>query len=261
MNDATLARLLAADEPPPFRIERAGGKSPFLLICEHASRYIPRALGDLGVAEADLQRHIAWDIGAAAVASALAKALDAFLIAQNYSRLVIDCNRPLDAAGSIVTRSEATDIPGNSGLSGSAMAARAREIFVPYHARIRAELDRREAQGGRTILISVHSFTPAYHDVARPWHIGTLYGRDARVAHCLLALVRAEGRWNIGDNEPYAVSATTDYALPVHGEKRGIAHVGLEIRQDLIEEPGGQAEWAERIAGWLTSLAPDLLAD
>jgi len=257
MNDADIARLLAADEPPAFALEREGGASPFLLICDHASRRIPRSLGDLGVSEADLQRHVAWDIGAAGVAVRLAATLDAFAILQNYSRLVIDCNRPLDAPGSIVARSEATDIPGNAGIAASAAAARAREIFLPYHARIAAELDHRAAQGRPTILISVHSFTPVYHAVARPWQIGMLYGRDARVAQRLLAVIRAEGRWNVGDNEPYAVTAMTDYAIPVHCETRGIAHVGLEIRQDLIARPEGQAEWTARIAGWLNAISPE----
>jgi predicted N-formylglutamate amidohydrolase len=257
MNDVERARLLAPDEPPAFALDREHGGSPFLLICDHASRRIPRVLGDLGVPESELQRHVAWDIGAAGVASHLAATLDAFLILQNYSRLVIDCNRPLDSAGSIVARSEATDIPGNAHIGVAARAARAREIFEPYHARIGAELDRRAAQGRPTILISVHSFTPVYHSVARPWHVGMLYGRDARVAQRLLAIIRAEGRWCVGDNEPYAVTATTDYAIPVHCETRGIAHVGLEIRQDLIEQMDGQAEWAARIAGWLTRIAPD----
>jgi predicted N-formylglutamate amidohydrolase len=257
MNDADNAPLLAADEPPAFALQREHGASPFLLICDHASRRIPRALGDLGVSEAELQRHVAWDIGAAGVAARLAAALDAFAITQNYSRLVIDCNRPLGSPGSIVARSEATDIPGNLNIDAAAAAARAREIFLPYHARIAAELDRRAAEGRRTILISVHSFTPVYHGVARPWQIGMLYGRDARVAHRLLGIIRAEGRWNVGDNEPYAVTATTDYAIPVHCETRGIAHVGLEIRQDLIADAEGQDEWATRIAGWLTRVAPD----
>jgi predicted N-formylglutamate amidohydrolase len=256
MNDADAARLLTADEPPAFALEREHGPSPFLLICDHASRRIPRALGDLGVSEAELQRHVAWDIGAAGVAARLAGALDAFTILQNYSRLVIDCNRPLDAPGSIVARSEATDIPGNANIDAAAAAARAREIFLPYHARIAEELDRRAEQGHPTILISVHSFTPVYHAVARPWQIGMLYGRDARVAQRLLAIIRAENHWNVGDNEPYAVTATTDYAIPVHCETRGIAHVGLEIRQDLIAHADGQAEWAGRIAGWLRAIEP-----
>ena len=260
MNDADDARLLAADEPPAFILEREHGTSPFMLICDHASRRIPRALGDLGVSAADLQRHVAWDIGAAAVAARLSVALDAFAILQNYSRLVIDCNRPLDAPGSIVARSEATEIPGNAGIDATSAALRAKEIFLPYHARIAAELDRRAAQGRRTILISVHSFTPVYHGVPRPWQIGMLYGRDARVAQRLLAIIRAEGRWNVGDNEPYAVTATTDYAIPVHCETRGIAHVGLEIRQDVIAHADGQDEWATRIGGWLNAIAPDFAA-
>ena len=245
----TARHLIAVDEPAPFSIERPHGSSPFVLICDHAGRRIPRALGDLGVPAAELVRHIAWDIGAAGVAAHLSALLDACLIAQTYSRLVIDCNRPLDAPGSIVTRSEATDIPGNIGLARDVAEARAREIFMPYHARIVEELDRRRDRP--VILVSVHSFTPAYHGVARPWHIGMLYGKDARVARVLLEIIREDGRWNVGDNEPYAVTPTTDYAIPVHGERRGIPHVGLEIRQDLIETESGQQEWSERVATWL----------
>lgn len=255
MNDAA-TRLLAPDEPAPFTIECAHGTSPFLLICDHAGRRIPRALGDLGVAVAEMERHIAWDIGAGDVASRLGAALDAFVIRQTYSRLVIDCNRPLDSAGSIVTRSEDTDVPGNVGIGSHAALGRAREIFHPYHDRIGMELDRRREQGRETILISVHSFTPVFRSVARPWQVGMLYGRDARVAQALLAVIRAEGRWNVGDNEPYAVSATTDYAIPVHCEARGLPHVGIEIRQDLIEHETGQIEWAERIATWLRRIVP-----
>jgi predicted N-formylglutamate amidohydrolase len=255
MNDAASPRLLAPDEPPAFSIDNPEGKSPFLLICDHAGRRIPRALGDLGVSTADMERHIAWDIGAASVTTQLAARLDAFAIRQTWSRLVIDCNRPLGAAGSIVARSENTDIPGNAGIPAADVARRAREIFAPYHDRIAAELDRRAASNRPTILVSVHSFTPMYHGVARPWHIGTLYRRDARVAHALLAVIRAEELWTAGDNEPYAVTATTDYAIPVHGERRGLPHVGIEIRQDLIESEAGQREWAERVGTWLQAIA------
>jgi predicted N-formylglutamate amidohydrolase len=246
------ASLLGPDDPPPFRVEREHGASPFFLICDHAGRRIPRALGTLGVSDADLERHIAWDIGASGLASRLSAHLDAPLIAQTYSRLVIDCNRPLTSPTSITVHSERTDIPGNRDLAPADAEARAREIFAPYHRRIAAELDKRRAAGRPTILIPVHSFTPVFKDVARPWHVGMLYHRDARVAHALLELIRAEGRWVVGDNEPYSVSDGTDYAIPVHGEQRGLAHVELEVRQDLIAEEAGQAEWAERIAGWLT---------
>lgn len=259
MNDLASARLLAHDEPAPFSIDNCDGKSPFLLICDHAGRRVPRALGDLGVGAADMQRHIAWDIGADCVTQRLAALLDAFAIRQTYSRLVIDCNRPLDAPGSIVARSENTDIPGNAGIAPEDAARRARAIFMPYHDRIAAELDRRAAAGRPTILVSMHSFTPVYHGVARPWHIGTLYGRDARVARALLDSVRAEGSWTAGDNEPYAVTATTDYAIPVHGERRGLPHVGIEIRQDLIEDAAGQREWSGRIGAWLQAIAPGII--
>jgi len=255
MNDAAARRLLGSDEPPAFRIVHADGRSPFVLICDHAGRRIPRLLGDLGVSAADLQRHVAWDIGAEAVALRLADALDAFAIVQTYSRLVIDCNRPLDSPASIIVRSENTDVPGNLGIDSAAAQGRAREIFAPYHGCIAAELDRRAASGLPAILVSVHSFTPQYHGIARPWHVGMLYGRDARVARLVLAAIRAEGEWTVGDNEPYAVSPSTDYAIPMHGERRGIPHVGLEIRQDLIEEAHGQDAWAARIARWLGPVA------
>lgn len=249
--------LLQAHDPSPFTIERADGRSPFLLICDHAGLALPHALGDLGVHEAERRRHIGWDIGAAALATRLCESLDAFLIRQTYSRLVVDCNRPPGSPGSIVARSEDTDIPGNVDLDPEQAQARVREIFEPYHDRIRAELDRRRDAGRPTILVSVHSFTPVFRGVARPWHLGMLYGNDARVARRLLAVIRDERRWNVGDNEPYAVTPTTDYAIPVHGEARGLPHVGLEFRQDLIEHASGQTEWAERMAGWLRSIAAD----
>jgi predicted N-formylglutamate amidohydrolase len=250
-SETSSTRLLAADEPAPFSVEREHGASPFVLICDHAGRRIPRRLGTLGVAESELLRHIAWDIGARGVASRMAEILDAVLIAQTYSRLVIDCNRPPGAPTSITPRSERTDIPGNHDLSPADAALRASEIFAPYHARIAAELDRRRALARPTVLISMHSFTPVYTDVARPWHVGMLYNRDARLAHVMLDLIRAERTWVAGDNEPYSVSDGTDYAIPFHGERRGLAHVEIEVRQDLIADEIGQTEWAERIAGWL----------
>jgi predicted N-formylglutamate amidohydrolase len=252
-------RLLGAHEPPAFTLERGDGTSRFVLICDHASRRLPAALGDLGVSAADLERHVAWDIGALALAQALSRHLDAPLIAQNWSRLVIDCNRPPGVPASIPLRSEQVDIPGNRDLPAQDADLRVQEIFAPYHARITEELDRRAQAGVPTLLVSVHSFTPVYAGFVRPWHIGLLYGRDARMASALLTTMRAARRWVVGDNEPYAVSDTTDYAIPVHGERRSLPHIGLEVRQDLTATADGQAEWAERIAGWLAEL-PDFAA-
>ncbi len=243
--------LLAADEPAAVSVRNASGKSPFLLVADHAGRLIPRSLGRLGVAETDLERHIAWDIGIAGLGPLLADALDATLIQQNYSRLVIDCNRPLGAPTSIPDISEATPIPGNAGLTEANRAARAAAIFRPYHRRIEAELDRRRQAGRAMALIPLHSFTPVFKGAARPWHAGVLYNRDPRFAHRLLALLNAEDGLSIGDQAPYLVTDATDYTVPVHAERRGLHHVAIEIRQDLIADATGQQQWAQRLAGLL----------
>lgn len=240
--------LLAEDEPLPYVVEHERGASPFFLTCDHGGKLLPRKLGDLGLPAFELERHIAWDIGAAAVTSLLADALDAFAIRQVYSRLVIDANRDPSVESSIVEVSELTEIPGNRDLGDAERAARAREILTPYHDRIVAELDRRQAAGRPTVLIAMHSFTPVFKGVARPWQIGMLYNRDPRFAHALKALLEAEGDLTVGDNEPYAVGDLTDYTIPVHGERRGIPHVEIEIRQDLIAAAPGQRAWADRLA-------------
>jgi predicted N-formylglutamate amidohydrolase len=246
--------LLGAGDPPPYRVYQAQGRSPYLLIADHAGQQVPQALADLGLPQHELDRHIGWDIGIAGVTRELAQALDAFAIVQTYSRLVIDCNRPLAAPGSIAEVSDGTVVPGNQGLHAAARAARVDAIFAPYQARIAAELDRRRAAGLSTILIAMHSFTPSMAGVARPWHAGVLYQRDARFARALLAELRTVPGLVVGDNLPYSVSDATDYAIPVHAEARGLAHVELEIRQDLIAAPAGQREWAQRLLSMLNRL-------
>jgi predicted N-formylglutamate amidohydrolase len=244
---AVSSKLLGPDEVPPVLEQCADGASPFVFTCDHYGRLVPRALGDLGVSTGDWERHIAWDIGIAGVTSALSQALDAHMIAQPYSRLVIDCNRPPGVASSIPVLSEAVAIPGNEGLSTAAAEARRVEIFQPYHDRLAAILDQRAREKRATILVAMHSFTPVYTGVARPWHIGTLYNRDRRLAKILLTLFHAEGDLVVGDNQPYAASDATDYCIPVHAEPRGLIHCGIEIRQDLIAEEVGQKQWAERL--------------
>lgn len=209
---------------------------------------MPRKLNSLGVSPEDMRRHIAYDIGAAEVAKRLAALLDGFLIRQTYSRLVIDCNRPPGTDESIVRVSETTAIPGNEAVSSADAQAREREVFWPYHDRIRTELDRRAALHRRTILVAVHSFTPRFHAEQRPWHAGLLYNRDRRLASFLLQSLRNDRNLLIGDNQPYCVDDETDYALPEYGEKRGLLHVGIELRQDLIATQPGQTEWAERLS-------------
>ncbi len=237
--------LLQSGDPAPFEVvnERAGSR--FVICCDHAGRVLPRQLGTLGVSPSELERHIACDLGVAELGRALAQRLDAFLILQTYSRLVIDVNRPPGTPDSIVTLSERTEIPGNVGLSAEQCLAREQAIFWPYHRRIEAELDRRDASA---VLIALHSFTPSYKDVARHWHGGILYGRDVRLAQPMLAYLRREDGLVIGDNEPYAVSEQTDYAAIVHGERRGLPYVEVEVRQDLIADAAGCAAWSERLA-------------
>jgi predicted N-formylglutamate amidohydrolase len=243
-----MPRLLAADDPPPFNLLHAEGDADFLLTADHAGRAIPSRLGDLGVAASELRRHIAWDIGIAAVTERLAAALDATAVLQTYSRLVIDCNRQPGLDSSIPTVSELTAIPGNVGLSDAEREARRQEIFLPYHAAIAGALDRRAAAGRRTVLVAMHSFTPVFKGERRAVEIGILYNRDARLPRIMLDLLRHEGDLVVGDNAPYAVGDLTDYTVPVHGEGRALPHVEIEIRQDLIAGASGQAAWASRLA-------------
>jgi len=244
-------RLLAPDEPPAFVEIGRERRSNFVIVVDHASRRIPRRLGDLGLPAAELQRHIAWDIGALDVARLVAAELDATLVAQNYSRLVIDCNRDPKVPTSIPTLSESTPIPGNMNLSDEQRAARRREIFDPYHDHVRALLDERQAAGRPTILVSQHSMTDIFKGVRRAMHAAVLYNRDRRFAGLVLDILRREPPLHIAENEPYFVSDETDYTIPRHGEERGLPHVEIEIRQDLLLDDAGRREWATRIGNTL----------
>ena len=252
------ALLLTDADVPPVHEYNAAGKSPYLFTCDHYGRLIPRVLGDLGLPDSERERHIAWDIGIAGVAEMLSDQLEAHLVAQRYSRLVIDCNRPPGVASSIPRISDATIIPGNEALSAEAVEVRRREVFDPYHRRIDEIIDARLHQGQPTVLVSLHSFTPVYAGIARPWHIGTLYHRDHTLPPLLLQHLRAEGDLVVGDNEPYAVSDIADYTIPVHGEMRGLVNTGIEIRQDLIGDQSGQHQWADRLARILGEIAETL---
>jgi predicted N-formylglutamate amidohydrolase len=249
-------RLLGPDDPDPVWVTNPHGRSAFLLVCDHAGRRVPSRLGDLGVGAADWDRHIAWDIGAAGVCAALAPLLDAVCIEQVYSRLVIDCNRRPGHPTSIPPRSDGTEVPGNQGLSEAQIAARVTEIFEPYHTAIAAEIDRRQSVGRPVVLIAMHSFTPVMGGVSRPWHAGVLHNRNPRLGRALAVHLQAAG-YHVGDNEPYAVSDESDYAVPVHAERRRLAYVELEIRQDLIEDAAGQARWAALLAEALPRAAAD----
>jgi predicted N-formylglutamate amidohydrolase len=240
-------RLLGAEDPEPFVEERRQGRSNFVIAVDHASPRLPRRLRDLGLPQAQLRRHIAWDIGALAVARRISAALDAPLVAQNYSRLVIDCNRDPRVESSIPESSESIAIPGNAELRVEEIAARRGEIFDPYHARLRELLDERASAGKTTILVAQHTMTDVYHGVRREMHGAILYNRDRRFAGLVLDALRRESGLIVADNEPYFVSDDTDYTIPHHGEARGLPHVEIEIRQDLVTDEAGQEAWAKRI--------------
>jgi predicted N-formylglutamate amidohydrolase len=243
--------LLGEGDPPPVRVLRPEGRSDFFLTADHAGRAIPRRLGDLGLPEAERARHIAWDIGIPGVTEMLSQALDAAAVLQVYSRLVIDCNRRPEWESAIPTVSELTEISGNVGIGAEERASRRREIFQPYHDEIARLLDRRAKDGRRSVLVAMHSFTPVFKGTAREVEIGILYNpdaRDIRLPCIMLDLLRAEGDLAVGDNQPYAITGSSDYTIPVHGEGRGLPHVEIEIRQDLIADPAGQGAWAARLA-------------
>lgn len=233
---------------PCFEAIAGTTQSPFVLACDHAGREIPSGLGNLGVSEADLHSHIAWDIGIAGTSRRLADLLGADLFLQRISRLVIDCNRPLTAPDSIPETSAGISIAGNVGLDASEIERRRALVFHPYHCHIASVIDERIRRHRPTVFVAMHSFTPVFRGSVRPWHAGVLYQRDSRLASALLELLRKESGLVVGDNEPYRVTDQSDYSVIQYGERRGLLHVEVEVRQDLIGHPEGQQQWAERLA-------------
>jgi predicted N-formylglutamate amidohydrolase len=250
--------LLTDDDPNPVRVLRERGAADLFLTADHAGRAIPKALGDLGVPAAERARHIGWDIGIAGVTERLSDLLDATAVLQTYSRLVIDCNRDPSWPSAMPEISEHTPIPGNTGLTAAQRQLRVEAIFTPYHDRIAALLDARA--GRRTVLAAMHSFTPRFKNESRAMHVGVLYYKKTRLAEIMLDLLRREGDLVVGDNAPYAITENSDFSIPTHGQARGLDHVEIEIRQDLIETEDGQAAWAERFARLLTEAAAALRA-
>jgi predicted N-formylglutamate amidohydrolase len=241
--------------PPPVRVLNEAGTSPYVLLCEHASHFMPEACKGLGLAAEDLRRHIAWDIGAANVAEALSQHIDAPLVMAGYSRLLIDLNRPVDSPTSIPETSETTVIPGNLALEPAERARRIALYFEPFQSAVRGLLDARRAAGKPTTIVGVHSFTPVYKGVSRPWHAGILYRRSQVFGHALAEALGGAAA-AIAENEPYQIEDDSDYTVPVHGEARGLDAVLVELRQDLVTVPDDAGAWARRLAVALQSLAP-----
>jgi len=245
--------LLGPDDPVPFDVLNLHGSSPLVLVCDHAGLNVPSSLDGLGLPESAWSRHISHDIGAREVTTMLSEDFDAVAILHNYSRLVIDCNRPLGHPESIIHVSDGQDVPGNQSCTPAQAALRENALFWPYHQTISSIIGNRwRANGSPPVLFSVHSFTPRYGAEIRPWDAGVLYNKDPRFAEPLLAYLRDEGL-NVGDNQPYS-GLESAYSVDIHGGAPGIAHVVIEINQDQIADHNGQRAWADRLGGALTSI-------
>ncbi len=238
--------LLAADEPPPVQVIAASA-DPFVFVCEHASNRMPRALGDLGLPPAAFGQHIAYDPGAAALTLGLARRFGGAAVLQAYSRLVIDCNREPSLGDAITTLSEETAIPGNAGLSAAERAARIEALWSPFHAAIEALVGTRIAAGRPTVLVTLHSFTPVWRGIARPWHVGIIQADDRSLADPMLAALAADPALVVGDDEPYSARDNVDYTIRRHGRNRGLPHVMIEVRNDLLRTPEAIEDWIARL--------------
>lgn len=238
--------ILAPDDPLAFEIVNPEGRSRAFLICDHASNRVPQGLGNLGLTPEQLLEHISWDPGAAEVARHLSILLDAPLVLSGYSRLVIDCNRPLLSHELVAEQSAGITVPGNQGLTNADREARIKYLFEPYHTAIENLLDQRSAE--QTLLFSIHSFTPALHNHQRPWHIGVSHKANPKLAQCLHHELTLQKDIQVGFNQPYAIDDEFDYSIPVHGDKRGLASVMIEIRQDGVRSQLDVQRWATRLA-------------
>jgi len=247
--------ISSSSDAPPLSYEtfNPDGAAPLLLVCDHASSFLTRDLGTLGLSDAELARHIAWDIGIAEVTRGLARRLDAPAVLSRFSRLAIDPNRAPDDPTLIPQLSDGVVIPGNQDLSPEDFQARIETLHQPYHAAIRCGLDVLEARGPAPAMVSMHSFTPVMKGRERPWHVGILWDDDPRLPRPLMARLRAQGI-PVGDNEPYSARDGHGYTLYVHAAPRGLANVLVEVRQDLIDTHHSGADWARRLSNLLTDM-------
>jgi predicted N-formylglutamate amidohydrolase len=239
-----MASLLGPDDPPPFQVFNPAATAPLLFLCDHASRAVPRALQQLGLPDAELNRHIGWDIGAAGVAVLLANAFGARLVTSGYSRLVIDCNRRPGYPSSIPPISDGTVVPGNRELSDADRASRAEACFWPYHRAVDAQIAELMALGAKPAMVVIHSFTPRMNELDRPWQLGILWDEDPRLAVPLLHYFGTQSAITVGDNQPYSGRDDQEYTIGAHAIPNDLPRVSIEIRQDLIGDEAGIGHWA-----------------
>ena len=242
--------ILSVEEGDPVALENAIARGPVILVCEHASRVLPRSLGTLGLPEEALASHIAWDPGALAVSRLVARSLDATLLHQRFSRLVYDCNRPPESPAAMPEKSEIFDVPGNAGLDQAARDARTEALYLPFREKLSRLVKARIAEGRPPVIVTMHSFTPIYFGKQRDVEIGVLHDADTRLADAMLAEAAIDGRYDARRNEPYGPEDGVTHTLKEHGLSNGLANVMIEVRNDLIRDEAGQ----EVVAGYLTGL-------
>ena len=227
------------------------GGAALLVLCDHAGRWIPPELADLGLPEAELARHIGWDIGSADVTRCLARLLDAPAVLCHVCRLVVDPNRKPGDPSSIPAVSDGTLVPGNQDLGPEQVRSRLRRFFIPYHRAVARQIARLRRRHGVPAIVSVHSFTPRLADTWRPWDVAVLWDADARLAAPVRDALRRDPALRVGDNEPYSGRFPMGYSIPFHAARPRLPHVTFEVRQDLIDTREKAEEWAERLAGVL----------
>jgi predicted N-formylglutamate amidohydrolase len=254
MNAAPESALLEAHEKPAAQVVNERGASPAVLVCEHASRFIPASLDGLGLSDEAATSHAAWDIGALDLASELARMMDAPLVASRISRLVYDCNRPPDASGAIPSQSEVFTVPGNANLSEDQRAARVAEVYDPFRTLLGQVLDQNPDQ---PVMITIHSFTPVYNGKTRDVELGILHDVDDRVAKALLDSARRNTPLKTELNQPYSATDGVTHTLRAQAGVRGLANVMIEVRNNLIDTPQGVA----RVAGLLGPILSDIVRD
>ena len=250
--------LLAPDEPGPYEVINPEGAAPVLLLCDHATNFVPRALKSLGLDEAQRARHIAWDIGVADITRDLARRLDAPAVPTRFSRLIADPNRHLDDPTLVPQIGDGAIIPGNRALTPEQRERRIETFYHPYHEAIDRKLSEMIHRGPGPAVVSMHSFTPVMKGSERPWQIGILWNQDPRLPHPVMDTLRARGVV-VGDNEPYSGRGGHGYSMQSHADSKDLPNVLIELRQDLIDTHHGAAEWAALIGDVLSEVLSDPL--